>query len=608
MKATAYNNSAYALSEVIDNSFEADAKNIHVAIICGEGDELNSPSVVAILDDGRGMNSDTLRRSIQYGYGSHTGKDVSQITGLGRFGVGLLSATLNQCESLEVWSWQNGISLGGVAPKIELSIPSIASEEENNFLPNTQEASLPEFYPKVFAGFPEIHDNPLTGTLVVWRNFHNLKWKKAITLINHLAFECGRIYRNFIAEHKMKIVLSIWNSNFDQITKKTVNVVDPMFLQSWDDCGLLGERYSLGYFRDKPMFIPFSNTDGDDRRDEAGNVVPLEYPALDEEGNYLGGKYRILASYRPMKVLEHTSGANPGDMPFGRMARRIEGVSVLRAGREIMLDPNWLRADQTIDRWIAVSIDFDPSLDEYFGVANNKQSANFLSELSGYRQNEEDNLKDVAKNHVVREAAKRIHRILSEMRKIVRKQRIGERDGSEKGSQPESTSPGQLKEMYGKLVGNRNDTHLIRSDTGNPEDDPQSLIKGYEGSFYEKKHAEEVRPALIKKEGIKNDFVSEPSGSAAFFNVFEAPSVMIIKLNEDHPMYNRMFEILHPAENQETKGGRLQGEKAVDLIKKLLFCYARAECEASQRKKGEFESVRVEWGRIAQIVTENEED
>lgn len=612
LKSTAYNNSAYALSEVVDNSFEANAKNIHVAIICGEGEE--NPSTIAILDDGNGMDNDALRRSIQYGCGSHTGKDVSQIKGLGRFGVGLLSATFNQCQSLEVWSWQNGISSGNVAPKIELDFSSLDDEEESNFLPDTKNDSLPKFYNKVFANFPGIHDNLRNGTLVVWRKFHNLKWKKASTLKAHLAFECGRIYRNFIADGKIKIVLSIWGADFKLIDNFVVSVVDPMFLQPWDDHELLGKRCSLGHFKNRPMFIPFSGVPGDDRRDESGNVAPKEYPFEDNSGKYLGS-YRILASYRSPEVLEVANAlqgldSDPGGMTFGQMARELEGVSVLRAGREIILDTKWLRADQTVDRWISVSIDFDPSLDEYFGVTNNKQSANHLSDLARYRQ--ENDLADAAQNKVVFEAAKTIHYIMGEMRKKAREERRGARTKAKEGRTPEFRDPvsvgiPQLVELK-RRVEKRAKDHPIQSDTGGHDDDPRGVIKGYEGTFFDLNPAEETRPVVVKEQGIKVDFVSEPNGGGAFFRVVPTAAVMIIKLNSDHPIYNRMADVMFPSDDEEEPDTALQAEKAILLIKYLLCCYARAECEAMGKKKDEFEAVRLEWGRVAKVILENEED
>jgi len=603
LKFTAYNNSAYALSEVIDNSFEAGAEDIHVAIICEKGND--KPNIVAILDNGNGMDYAGMRKAIQYGNGSNVGKPLSEIKGLGRFGVGLISATFNQCESLEIWSWQNGVGGDNVAPAIGLDIPSII-KKGGNALPHPEPKILPEFYRKVFADFPEV-DGLLTGTLVVWEKFHNLLWGKADTLSRHVAFECGRIYRNFIASGKLRIVLSIWDADLNKIgDSRYVGIVDPMFLHAWHDRDLIqGTR--LDYFRDKPMFSPFEGAHGDDSRGEDGNVKPREYTVYGEDGKALG-KYWILASHRSPEVLEHTQDADPGNFPFGRMARRLQGVSILRAGREIMLDPKWLRSDNTIDRWISVSINFQPQLDKIFGVVNNKQGANYLTDLSGMRKQEGKYFREIANNDAVFEAATNIHKFLADMRTNINKEREGirKKNSTSRNQNPESTRTAELVELK-NYAQTRSETKKILSDSEFP-DNIQKVEEGYKDSSYEGKPAETVRPLFVKEKDLKVDFVSEPNGGSAFFKVTQAPGVMIVKLNEDHPIYNKLSKILHPEDLSEEERLR-QGETAVWLIKKLLFCYARAEGEAfDSHKKGEFESVRVEWGRIALSMMEGEED
>ena len=70
-----YRNAAYAIAELIDNSADAKAKNIAVALII---DESSRPSEIAVLDDGTGMDKDLLRYCVQYGYGEQdTGSETS---------------------------------------------------------------------------------------------------------------------------------------------------------------------------------------------------------------------------------------------------------------------------------------------------------------------------------------------------------------------------------------------------------------------------------------------------------------------------------------------------------------------------------------------------
>ena len=91
-----------ALADVIDNSISADAKSIKVLFP-------NSPferAAVGILDDGNGMPKDKLLEAMRYG--STSSEDVRAINDLGRFGLGLKSASLSQCRMLTAVSYWDG--------------------------------------------------------------------------------------------------------------------------------------------------------------------------------------------------------------------------------------------------------------------------------------------------------------------------------------------------------------------------------------------------------------------------------------------------------------------------------------------------------------------
>lgn len=68
-------------------------------------------------------------------------------------------------------------------------------------------------------------------------------------------------------------------------------------------------------------------------------------------------------------------GSNPGNYALGKYAANMEGISVVRARREIDFRRfgfyNAINEPQ--HRWWGCEIIFDPELDELFGVANNKQ-------------------------------------------------------------------------------------------------------------------------------------------------------------------------------------------------------------------------------------------
>jgi hypothetical protein len=98
MRSLGYSFSS-AIADLIDNSISAKAKKIEIL-----SDPGNDPSLF-ILDDGEGMSSEKLYEAMRYG--STNPLESRGIDDLGRFGLGLKSASLSQCRRLIVVSKQN---------------------------------------------------------------------------------------------------------------------------------------------------------------------------------------------------------------------------------------------------------------------------------------------------------------------------------------------------------------------------------------------------------------------------------------------------------------------------------------------------------------------
>jgi Histidine kinase-, DNA gyrase B-, and HSP90-like ATPase len=88
-----------AVADVIDNSIDAQAKNVLVRLINTSDGHLD----LAIWDDGSGMGPTTLKEAMRFG------SDVSQeIERLGKFGLGLKLASLSQAREVRVVSAKGG--------------------------------------------------------------------------------------------------------------------------------------------------------------------------------------------------------------------------------------------------------------------------------------------------------------------------------------------------------------------------------------------------------------------------------------------------------------------------------------------------------------------
>lgn len=89
-----------AIADIIDNSVAAGAIKISIKFI-----PFNEP-YLSILDDGQGMDSDEITSAMRYG--SRDPNDNRDDNDLGRFGLGLKTATLSQARKLTVISLKDG--------------------------------------------------------------------------------------------------------------------------------------------------------------------------------------------------------------------------------------------------------------------------------------------------------------------------------------------------------------------------------------------------------------------------------------------------------------------------------------------------------------------
>src|SRR5215211_1470410 len=100
MRDNGYKNAAYAVAELMDNSLQAGAEMVE--LLCAD-DEIPIEQrtrrrlhEIAVLDNGSGMDAGTLQMALQFGNGTRL--DTGKGKGMGRFGMGLPSASISQCK------------------------------------------------------------------------------------------------------------------------------------------------------------------------------------------------------------------------------------------------------------------------------------------------------------------------------------------------------------------------------------------------------------------------------------------------------------------------------------------------------------------------------
>ena len=368
LRNTGYKNIESAVSEIIDNSVEAKAKNIFV--ILREGVASSGRKVVTeigFLDNGEGMDPDVLGSCLGIGASTRQARK-----GMGRFGVGLPQASLYACPEIEVYSWQGGVEN---AQKVYLDINKIKDGEQTEIEDPIHEA-IPEPYASYirYQTIVDTYDFSQSGTLVVWKKCDRINPKTRGPLTERLEFSLGQKFRYFIHDGISKIKI-ICDENQDAAVDVAPN--DPLFLMS-DNCVLCdpakpkvvykpGEKINLE--------APFELYTA--KGTETGEVeIPIKY--IDKNGEPAISSVLVRFSIVKNKFYDETAfpkGSNPGNYELGKHAAKMEGISVIRARREI----DFRRFDfynvinEPQHRWWGCEIVFDPELDEAFGVANNKQ-------------------------------------------------------------------------------------------------------------------------------------------------------------------------------------------------------------------------------------------
>ncbi len=99
LRSVGYSTAA-ALADLVDNSIAASAKTVRISVA------MVPDSFVAITDDGTGMEKRTLFAAMRFG--SRDPRDQRDGTDLGRFGLGLKTASLSQCRRLTVATLKDG--------------------------------------------------------------------------------------------------------------------------------------------------------------------------------------------------------------------------------------------------------------------------------------------------------------------------------------------------------------------------------------------------------------------------------------------------------------------------------------------------------------------
>lgn len=543
LRNTGYKSIESAMSEIIDNSVQWDSKNIFIIMTETTNNKLGKKEIneIAFLDNGCGMNLETLSKCLVYGETLNNDRK-----GMGRFGVGLPQSSMYACPLVEVYSWQNGYNGEVGAHKVFLNMNAIKREESVE-IEDPVKSEIPEKYRKYLEYKMPLNDeikkyNFLEhGTLVIWKNCDRVNPKTITALFKRLDKELGRRFRYFINDGSVEIKL-IDYSNPDQ----TRNIVpnDPLFLM--ENNMVLGNPENPGeivsVFDDRsnaePIFEPYGNEYNPD------GIVreKIKYRAIDSE-EIKEGVVTIKFSKVKSKFYDQTAfskSKNPGNYHIGKHAKTLEGISIVRAKREIDFGQFdfYENTNEPVHRWWGCEISFEPELDEAFGVANNKQHVELKRE--DYDAYEDDEVKPVwlQIQDIVSGTIESMRKKNEELRKGARSIKDEEKDSTEYTN--------KVEEEY-ENDGEESETTRIKNSMS--EEDRREKIK----EELEREGIEKTTENIEDFMGLRVRILYRAQGGygAPLFTHKNDLGICIITINTDHIFYKTYLESIF--ENVETK-------------------------------------------------------
>lgn len=176
---------ATALADIIDNSISADARKVDLCFAWN-----GSASFVSVLDDGSGMSEDELDAAMRLGDKSPL--DPRSPKDLGRFGLGLKTASFSQCRRLTVASTRNG-RLSCL--RWDLDVLARSADDGWHLLEGPHPGSEVLLDPLIAAG---------QGTIVVWEEVDRIVTPAAteqnfLDLVDDVERHLGMVFHRYLA-------------------------------------------------------------------------------------------------------------------------------------------------------------------------------------------------------------------------------------------------------------------------------------------------------------------------------------------------------------------------------------------------------------------------
>lgn len=537
------------LGEIVDNSVEAGASEIRVyftkKLIPSGKKAIETVDKIIVLDNGCGMNPDTLNRCLVLGESMREHKNGK--LGIGKFGVGMTLGSISLARHVEVYSRSN---MDEPFFYTYIDLDEINHKSLKN-MPSPTEKAIPEEYAAFFENY--------TGTMVVLSNCDRMdgSGKKASPgeMNGLIATYLGRTYRKFI-EAGLKIYLD----------DKQVFLHDPLYISGPTQ---------------------FDTRERQDPKAELYSTSNIELPIPGGNGETATVTIRI-------SLLPKEWRLNIGDGGSAEAKRRKidqnEGVSILRANREVLYDkvPYLIGMKkgqfsyQENDRWWGCEISFPPELDEYFQVRYIKRGAEPIGSLkdrlkeqltgpvTSLRQTiKSDRDQKKAQENRKKNAFDNAEQLMSDLNSVLPKGQAGKNMSKEEEQK-------RIDEILSQSVARDGNEEVTR------EEQRQDILN----KMYSVVPIKYPQHVLFETENLLDDKI-------------------VIKLNVNHPFYQKVINPLcGDITEEDTTESYNEKIKIKDAIMLLLMSYAKASASFPETTENVelLENLLAQWGTILNTV------
>ena len=493
-----YKGTASAISELVDNSIQAGATHIAISVTAKVSGDDEKAIEVSVLDDGCGMTPATLRQALRFGGSTRFGDR----RGLGRYGMGLPNASLSQARKVTVYTWQESSHAKSGAHRVLESSPRVYSSYlDVDEIVRREMVEVPE--PQIVKA-PPGECTGTSGTLVCWSQCDRLDNRRVSTIVGKLEAELGRRFRHFI-----------WKGLCITINGDTLEAFDPLYLNP------KAEISGAQLFGEEMRF---------EVRADAGDPQKT-------------GWVRVRFTELPVHAWHKLSNDEKRRIGLSKGS----GVSIVRAGREV--DYGWFfmggKHRENYDDWWRCEIQFDPILDEAFGITHTKQQVR-------------------PQAHLVEALTADLEATARALNGRARKAHLAVK-ASERFSEAER-------------IANERD-HLLRPLPRSADPTAKALMRELEESHpVLRERADETNRYSIVEHAVKN---------TSFFTLAHDGDRLVLVLNPDHPFYREIYKPL--SEGDAPRDPQMRAK-----LELLLLAAARSEVATYGKVPG-IAKHRLEW-------------